>query len=386
MVEQPAVNRRVAGSSPASGAIIAQETEQSGVTDTALTQEKAELAPEPMKYPVKVKHRGQVLARIYKPGKGYPLYRVAWTVTGQRRMKAFPTYSAAKKHGDELVKALAKGSQAALLTAGQAADALTAFEHLDGFYKSTGRRLSLATVASVFCDSAMKLGAHNMTEAVDGFLQTAAVVKAKDVAQAVEEFITGEAPRTKASDGKRPEVSPKYHYNRAIMLRRFAAAFPSTAVKGLTKEHLDQFFAGLGKVKSKANDKPVASAKSRNHHRITVRQFLAWCVRKDYLPTAPRLNEADKMRLEKANDSTVEFYTPAEFKTLLEAASGPIRAMLALGGLPSGQRRARGLCASASAKPSRPLEQDKASWRLSVAANTCPARTKLASCPQSAAG
>jgi hypothetical protein len=42
MVEQPAVNRRVAGSSPASGAIFPEEISKSGVTDTALTQKRPE--------------------------------------------------------------------------------------------------------------------------------------------------------------------------------------------------------------------------------------------------------------------------------------------------------------------------------------------------------
>jgi WD40 repeat protein len=91
-----------------------------------------------MKYPVKVKHGGQVLARIYKPSKSYPLYRLAWMVTGQRRMKAFPTYSAAKKHADKLVVDLHKGSQVTALTPGQATNALASLERLQGFYRDTG--------------------------------------------------------------------------------------------------------------------------------------------------------------------------------------------------------------------------------------------------------
>ena len=332
MVEQPAVNRRVAGSSPASGAIFLKENCEIGSTDTVLTQERAESENE-VRFPKRIKYRGRVLATIYRPSKHYRCYRVAWSAAGKRTMKAFPRYGEAKRHADAMAKDLAKGGQVAKLTPGQAADALTALEHLQGFYGATGRKLSLSAVASVFCESAMKLGGHSIAEAVDGFLCSVATVTAKDVAEAVKEFLAGAEQRTKSNDGKRPEVSPKYHYNRAIMLRRFAAAFPATAVKDLTKEHLDAFFAGLGKTKSKANERPVASAKSRNHHRTAVRQFLAWSVRKDFLSATHRLNESDTMTAERANDATVEFYTPAEFKALLETAHGAMRAMLAIGGL-----------------------------------------------------
>jgi hypothetical protein len=107
-----------------------------------------------------------------------------------------------------------------------------------------------------------------------------AVVQRKDIAKAVEEFIAADEPRTKASDGKRARLSAKYAYNRAIMLRRFAGTFPNTAVCDLGKPHLDMFFAALGELPSKSrNKKPATSAKSRNHHRAAVRQFLQWCVR-----------------------------------------------------------------------------------------------------------
>jgi integrase len=298
-----------------------------------LTQEKAELAPEPMKYPVKVKYRGQVLARIYKPSKAYPLYRLAWAVAGQRRMKSFPTYSAAKRHADDLVPKLAKGSQATLLTSEQARDALAALERLQSFHQSTGRRVSLLAGISEYCEASAKLSGRCLGDAVEGYLSAVASVKRKAVAEAADEFISGEEPRTKAKDGQRAQLSAKYAYNRAIMLRRFAATFSGYAVCDLGKHDLDSFIAGLGKVKSKANEQPVASAKSRNHHRAAIRQFLEWCVRKDYLTATHRLGEADAMRPEHANTAEVQFYRPGELRALLEVAEGPMRAMIVLGGL-----------------------------------------------------
>jgi integrase len=177
---------------------------------------------------------------------------------------------------------------------------------------------------SEFCEASAKLHGRTLGEAVEGSLRTVASVKRKDVSEAAEELIASAEPLTRASEGQRAQVSPKYHYNRSIMLRRFASTFPGNAASDLAKEHLDAFIqtalAGF-------------SAKSRNHHRAAVRQFLQWCVRKDYLSATHRLGEADAMRPERANNGEIHFYTPGEFRALLEAAEGPMRAMIAIGGL-----------------------------------------------------
>ena len=81
------------------------------------------------------------------------------------------------------------------------------------------------------------------------------------------------------------------------------------------------------------NRRAVSSAKTKNHHRAAVRQFLQWAVRNDCLHTNHRLAEADGMRPQKGNTAQTEFYTPREFRALLEKAEGPMRAMLAIGGL-----------------------------------------------------
>ena len=287
-----------------------------------------------MTFPKRIKHRGRVLATIYGKSRSYPLYRVSWTASGRRMMQAFRTYSEARKHANNKKTELAQGSAAAALTAGQARDALAAFERLQSFYQSTGRRVSLLAAVSQFAEAAGKLDGRTLDEAVEGYLRTVVSVRRKDIKEAVEEFIKAEERRTKASDGQRAQVSGKYHYNRAIMLRRFAGTFPNTAVCDLTKAYLDTFIASLGVVKSKSRNRRAAtSAKSRNHHRAAIRQFLQWAARKDYLPAAHRLNEADAMRPERANEGEIHFYTPKEFRDLLESAEGPMRAIIAIGGL-----------------------------------------------------
>jgi len=142
-----------------------------------------------VKYPKRLRHRGKgkVWATIYKrPG----YYRLYWRarVDGKPRsqFQDFPTYSAAKRKGDKVVADLAKGSQAAALSPGQARDALAALERVQGFYVSTGRRVSLLAGISEYCEAAAKLHGRTLGEAVEGYLSTVASVKRKDLVEAVE--------------------------------------------------------------------------------------------------------------------------------------------------------------------------------------------------------
>lgn len=74
---------------------------------------------------------------------------------------------------------------------------------------------------------------------VESFQKTVAVVKRKDVAEAVEEFIEVRRPLTEAKPGKRAQLSKNYAYLVGLWLRKFAKAFPGTAVCDLGKDHLN---------------------------------------------------------------------------------------------------------------------------------------------------
>ena len=123
-----------------------------------------------MKFPKKLAHQRQVLAKIYGKKPSYPFYRLAYRVNGKRKMESYPTYSAARKRGDALVKELYKGSQVSALNAAQARDALAAFERLEAYRTATGRRVSLLAAVSQFAESSTKLGVRTLGEAVDTFL------------------------------------------------------------------------------------------------------------------------------------------------------------------------------------------------------------------------
>lgn len=204
------------------------------------------------------------------------------------------------------------------LTPGQARDARAALETLQGFYERTGRRVSLLAGISDYCEAATKLGGRSLAGAVEGFLSTVATVKRKDLSAAVEEFIAGRKSKTEAKDGKRPQLSPGYHYTVSMWLREFAKTFPGHAVCDLSKQLLDTYMARHGAV----------SPKTRNERRSAVRMFLKWCVKKDFLLATHRLLEADGMAKEIAQPEEIEFYTAGELRAMLERASkrqGPLK-------------------------------------------------------------
>ncbi len=275
-----------------------------------------------MKFPVTIRHRSSQV-KIYGPAKNFNYYRLSYALAGKRRMQTFATYPEARAVAERTARELANGSQAAALTASQSRDALAALEQLRTHFEKSGRRVSLLASVSAFCEADSKLNGKPWGEAVEGYLKTVANVTRKDISEAVADFLAVESPRTKASNGERAQLSAKYAYNRKIQLEKFANTFPNTAICELSKEHLDKFIGSLDDF----------SAKSRNHYRTAIRQFLQWAVRKDYLSATHRLFEADTMRPEHANTAEIHFYTPRELAGLLEAADETMLPLVAIGGL-----------------------------------------------------
>ena len=300
---------------------------------TEFAQNKPRTPDRRVRFPVTIRYRASK-AKIYAPGGNFAYYRLAYSTAGKRRMQTFATYSDAREAAERVVRELANGSQAAALTATQSRDALAALERLQSFYQATGRRVSLLAGISDYCEAAAKLSGRTLGEAVEGYQRTVVSLKRKDVGEAVEEFLTVNLPRTKSSNGQRAQISGKYAYNRANQLRRFAATFPGHAVCDLSKEHLDKFIESLDTLRATSrNHRAAGSAKSRNHYRAAVRQFLQWAIRKDYLSATHRLNEADAMRPERANTAETQFYTPGELAALLATAEGSLLTVIVLGGL-----------------------------------------------------
>ncbi len=205
-----------------------------------------------------------------------------------------------------------------------ASDASAAWQRLEAFRETTGRKLSLLAAVSEFCESAAKLRGHSLSAAADTFLRVAATVKRQDLSAGVEEFLASREPLTKLQKGQtRPQLDPAYHGNVAAVLRKLSGAFPATAVCDLCPEHVEKFLASLSDL----------APKTRNHHRQARKLFFGWCSRRDYLSREHRLNEADAMNPEHANTAEIGILTPPEFRKLLLACAGPLQVVIAIGGL-----------------------------------------------------
>jgi len=275
-----------------------------------------------VKFPVTIRHRS-AKAKIYAPGGKFAYYRLAYTTAGKRRMQTFAAYSDAKAAAERIVRELAEGSQAAALNASQSRDALAALQRLESFRQATGKRLSLLAVVSEHVGLLDKLNGRSPGEAVEGFLQTVVSVRRKDVSEAVEQFLGERKHKAEAKDGKRSQLSASYETHVAGWLRGFASTFSSTAVCDLTKEHINLYFKPLSEM----------SAKNRNDRRATVRMFLTWAVRQDYLPVNHRLFEASGMTRETVETADTDFFRPAELKKLLDNADTDLRPVIAIAGL-----------------------------------------------------
>lgn len=184
--------------------------------------------------------------------------------------------------------------------------------------------LALEDAIAEYVEAKRALGPRRLIEAVTGFLGTVAKVRRVKVRAAVDEYQKERKLLTvPPAEGKHPTLSPKFHYQDGLRLDRLTEAFVMD-VADLTKDHFDLFFGKhLGEL----------GAKSRNHYRGTLRHWLAFCVARDYLPTAHRLLEARALQNEKADGSDVEIYTPKEFAAFVSHADDTLPPLLIIGAL-----------------------------------------------------
>ncbi len=310
--------------------MFAHQIDGLATPDTLPTQEKPQSPETDVKWPYKVRHRknGPVVAKIYRPCQGRDSYRVAWLAAGKRVMKSFPRFAGqdgAREFAENLAKDIAQGSQVAALTPAEARSAFAVRDALEAFRLETGRTISPIQAVTEYLGVIRKLGNRPLPEAVDGFLGTVATVKRVDLSAAVEDFVAAREGKTKSKEGKRAQLSSTYAYNTGLWLRNFAAEFPGQTLCDFTKELLDFYFAN-----KKRTD---LAPKSRNHIRNTLAIFFGWAVKHDYLPAKHRLLETPSMERETITGEETDFYRPAEFKALLEAADATLRPIIALQGL-----------------------------------------------------
>jgi integrase len=260
-------------------------------------------------FPVTVEFYDQ-RAKIYRPAKNFPHYRVAFKVAGQRRMLTFGTYSEAKKAADEKMKELHKGQQSAGLTAKEAQDALDIRAKLASHRQDTGKRIGASDAITDYL-AAVKLLPKGSTliEAVTVYARTIGSVKPKAIAEAVREFVESRKAATKP--GERARFSPVYARNVEAWLTKFSGDFPGHLVSDLTADfiakHLKQF--------------SELSEKARNDRRGAIGMWLRWCGKRDFIEShqLAKILDGDMMKMEILQSGKISFYTPGELKKILDA-------------------------------------------------------------------
>jgi len=273
-----------------------------------------------MRFPLIIKFRRSE-ATIYGKSEKYPYYRLAYRAAGKRIVRSFATYSEVKTEADKKVRELATGNQGVALSAKEVADALAIRDALANFKQSTGHRLTAVQAVTGYLDAVKLLPAgYNVADSVRGYLSTIAVVQRKPLADAVTDFCEARKAKAVALPGKRPSLNPVYVADTARRLKEFAGTFTGTSVADLAKTHIDAFVAAH----------KTLSAKSRNHLRATLRMFLGWCVRHDYLPANHRLLETDGLQNEPLDTAPIDFYRPKELRALLKHSSADMRSIIAL--------------------------------------------------------
>jgi integrase len=280
-----------------------------------------------------IRHR-QVRVTIYRKSQKYPFYRIAYRAEGGRIVRSFKTLIEAKNAARKAAKQVAKGETAAAALSNRDARAyrfaMKKLSELNLHLNAASNGNSAASVISLedaiveYAEAKRALSHCRLIEAIQKYLATTAKVQRVSVRLAATEYINQRKSLTRSDEsGKRAQLSPKLAYQDGLRLDRFADNIKSD-VCDLTKGHVDLFFrqhlTGL-------------SPKSRNHYRGTLRHWFKFCVARDYLPADHRLAEAVSIKNETADSGDIEIYTPKEFQDLLATATGPLKVLLAIGGL-----------------------------------------------------
>jgi integrase len=273
-----------------------------------------------VKFPVSVKYYDQ-LAKIYRPAKGFPHYRVAFKVAGKRKMITFTTYGEAKEAAEAKVKDLHKGLHSAALTAKEAQQALDIRAKLELHQQETGIKLSAAEAIADYL-AAIKLLPKGSTllEAVRVYARSTLNLKPRKIQEGVIEFLQSRRTITKA--GERSRLSPVYSRNLESWLTKFADTLPSHLVSDLAPEILEKYLVQFVKI----------SAKARNDRRAAIGMFLRWCGRRELIDPQQlsKLLDCDALRKELVQSGKIAFYTPTELQTLLNGSEGPLQIVTAL--------------------------------------------------------
>jgi hypothetical protein len=289
---------------------------------------------------VKVRYR-HITVKVYRKTPRYPFYRIAYRADGRRVVRNFRRLNETRKEAEKKARELAQGNEAAAtLSKAEAQACKFAVTKLRELSADLNVRkldpaapevaLSLEDAIAEYVEAKRRIGPARLVEAANAYLSIVAGICRVNVNDAAAEFLKEREARTKPEkEGARPKLSPRMAYQDRLRIDRFTHAFGKSDVCDLRPEHLDLFFTDHLK---------GMAPRSRNHFRSTLSVFLKWCVRKSYLPENHGSRKSngfcpDGKTKEPTDTGDVEVYSPSELAALLAHAHGPLRPLIAIGGL-----------------------------------------------------
>lgn len=256
------------------------------------------------RFPVVIKE-GSVSVRIYRtPTRGCEAYTLSFYQDGIRHRPTFKSYSTAELEARLTAKRLGCSDADVLLLKSHDRAAYLRAQQL---LKPVNTPIEIA--AAAYAEAKQRLGDVPLAQVVDFYLKRHPQrIEARSVQEVVAELL--EAKRA-------DHLSDRYIGDLRYCLGKFAATFHGQ-VMSLSGRDIDAWLRELG-----------VSPRTRNNLRNAIQTFFNFAKARRYLPKDH--DELDAVAVAKARGGAIEIFTPAEMRTLLNAAPPELVPFLALG-------------------------------------------------------
>jgi len=249
---------------------------------------------------------GSVSVPIYRSqNNGLPRFFVAFYHNGQRIRRSFSDLEEAKKEAR-------KAGQKIMAGFSHANDLSTSdrdvFLNAKACLEKAG--LSLLPAVQEYAQCHELLGGGSLLGAIKDYVERNKGVRTGvTVADAAKEFL-----KAKEADG----MSTRYMAQLRSDVNRFVTAFPCPILH-IKSHQIDEWLRKLG-----------GAPRTRNSTHTSICTFFSWAKSASYLPKNEE-TEAEALSKVKTGDTETEIFTPAQMKTILDAATPEMIPFIVLG-------------------------------------------------------
>lgn len=249
---------------------------------------------------------GSVEVRIYETPSGkYKDWTVAYRFAGKRARRHFTKLTEAKAFARAQARKISNGQIGAL---NLSSDDAATFQRATDALRPSGKPLDLAVLEYVEAMKALA-GAGTLHEAVKQFR-----ARNLNASPLTPEQITAELIASKTSDG----LSPLHLKDLRVRLGKFCRSFqcPLSAISGPDIDTWLRTQKGGGR--------------NRNNYRLAIQNLYSFAKQRRHLPES--WDEMKSVPLAREPAAKIQIFSPAEMRTLLDAAPPDLAAFMALAG------------------------------------------------------